>query len=161
MNPLRIIFGLILLLSVTSLKAQEVRLITIDQLEGRIARGKDTTYIINFWPTWCGPCVAELPGFEKLRLSNEGKPLKILLVSLDFKSKLEPAVKPFVRKAGLKNEVLLLNESNQQEYIDRISKDWSGAIPATLFANGGKKVRKFYEKELTFEELNTIYQSFK
>nr|WP_199158256.1 TlpA disulfide reductase family protein [Pedobacter sp. ASV2] len=133
----------------------QVKLLTIDELNHRIENGKDTTYVVNFWATWCAPCVAELPNFEKLRLANMNEPVKVLLVSLDFKSKLSKAVIPFVEANKLQSEVFLLNESNQQEYIQRINKKWSGGIPATLFVY--KKKRQFFEKEFSEEELkNTL-----
>ncbi|KQR67688.1 TlpA disulfide reductase family protein [Pedobacter sp. Leaf176] len=151
---MRIFFIICLSLITYSANAQ-VKLLTLDELDKRIARGKDTTYVINFWATWCSPCVAELPNFEKLRLANLETPVKILLVSLDFKSKLEKEVIPFVKQNNIKAEVLLLNERDQQRYIERIDKKWSGAIPATLFVN--KKIRRFYEKEFTESELkNTL-----
>lgn len=137
----------------------QVKLLTLDDLDKRIANGKDTTYVINFWATWCSPCVAELPNFEKLRLANLHKPVKVLLISLDFKSKLEKAVIPFVQKNKINAEVFLLNEPDQQQYIERIDKKWSGAIPATLFVN--KKVRRFYEKEFTEAELKSTLLSLK
>ncbi|MBC6110449.1 TlpA disulfide reductase family protein [Pedobacter fastidiosus] len=137
----------------------QVKLLTLDDLDKRIANGKDTTYVINFWATWCSPCVAELPNFEKLRLANLHKPVKVLLVSLDFKSKLEKAVIPFVQKNKINAEVFLLNEPDQQQYLERIDKKWSGAIPATLFVN--KKVRRFYEKEFTEAELKGTFLSLK
>ena len=148
---MRILLIICLSIITYSVSAQ-VKLLTLDDLDKRIANGKDTTYVINFWATWCSPCVAELPNFEKLRIENIKKPVKVLLVSLDFKSKLQKAVIPFVVKNNIKAEVFLLNEPNQQQYIERIDKKWSGAIPATLFVN--KKVRRFYEKEFTEKELN-------
>ncbi|WP_316737383.1 TlpA disulfide reductase family protein [Pedobacter aquatilis] len=149
---MRIFFIICLSLIVYSAKSQ-VKLLTLDELDKRISNGKDTTYVVNFWATWCAPCVAELPNFEKLRISNLKKPIKVLLVSLDFKSKLEKSVIPFVNKNNIKAEVFLLNEPEQQAYIGRIDKKWSGAIPATLFVN--KKVRRFYEKEFTEAELES------
>jgi len=151
---MRIFFIICLSLITYSVNAQ-VKLLTLDELDNRIANGKDTTYVVNFWATWCSPCVAELPNFEKLRVSNLKKPVKVLLVSLDFKSKLQKDVIPFVKKNRINAEVFLLNESDQQAYIERIDKKWSGAIPATLFVN--KKSRQFYEKEFTEPELkNTL-----
>ena len=129
----------------------------LDQLERRIHAGKDTTYIINFWATWCAPCIEELSNFEKLNNEYKKEKLKILLVSVDFKSQLTSAVIPFVHKKKLKNEVVFLDETDQQEYIDRIDSTWSGAIPASLFIRDNK--RKFIEKQLSYPELLHEYQT--
>ena len=148
------------LLSIIGLqgRAQTVDLLSVDQLEKRFAKGGDTTFVVNFWATWCAPCIAELPYFEKLQSSYKSEPLKVLLVSLDMKSKLLSEVRPFVKEKGLQTEVYLLNETNEQEYIDRISKRWSGAIPATLVVKNSSRFRQFYEKEFTYLELEKIYQ---
>ena len=151
---MRTFFIIILSLVSYSLKSQ-VKLLTLKDLDRRIAKGKDTTYVINFWATWCSPCVAELPNFEKLRVENLNKPVKIILISLDFKSKLQKAVIPFVQKNNINAEIFLLNELDKQIYTQRIDKKWSGAIPATLFVN--KKVRHFYEKEFTEDELRKAF----
>lgn len=148
---MRILYIICLSLITYAANAQ-VKLLKLADLDKRMANGKDTTYVINFWATWCSPCVAELPNFEKLRLVNLKKPVKVILVSLDFKSKLQKTVIPFVQQNNINAEVFLLNEPDQQQYIERIDKKWSGAIPATLFVN--KKKRQFYEKALTENELN-------
>ena len=138
--------------------SQKIYLLKIDQLENRLHTGKDTTYIINFWATWCAPCIEELPNFEKLNDQYRNEKLKILLVSVDFKSQLKSSVIPFVNKKKLKNEVFFLDESDQQEYINRIDSTWSGAIPASLFIRDNK--RKFIEKQLSYRELLHEYQTF-
>ncbi|CAD0007749.1 TlpA family protein disulfide reductase [Flavobacterium chungangense] len=139
-----------------TLYSQNVKLITIDQLNERIKTGKDSTYVVNFWATWCAPCIKELPHFEKLGAEYRSDKLVVLLISVDFKSKLSSAVEPFVKRKNLKNEVFLLNESSPQEYIDRIDPAWSGSIPATIFIKGDK--RKFVESEFTYEQLLTEYK---
>ncbi|WP_163407332.1 TlpA family protein disulfide reductase [Flavobacterium ajazii] len=136
--------------------SQNVKLINIDQLNERIKTGKDSTYVVNFWATWCAPCIKELPHFEKLGAEYKSDKLVVLLISVDFKSKLSSAVVPFVKRKNLKNEVFLLNESSPQEYIDRIDPSWSGSIPATIFIKGDK--RKFVESEFTYEQLLTEYK---
>lgn len=136
--------------------SQNVKLMNIDQLNERVKKGQDSTYVINFWATWCAPCIKELPNFEKLKAEHKSEKLAVLLVSVDFKSKLTTGVIPFVKKKQLKSEVFLLNESSPQEYIDRIDPSWSGSIPATLFIKGEK--RKFIESEFTYEQLLTEYK---
>jgi len=136
--------------------SQQVKLLNIDQLNERIKNGKDSTYVVNFWATWCAPCIKELPHFEKLKAEHKSDKLAVLLISVDFKSKLNSGVIPFVKRKNLKSEVFLLNESSPQEYIDRIDPTWSGSIPATIFIKNDK--RKFVESEFTYEQLLTEYK---
>ena len=131
----------------------------MDQVYQRIQHGKDTTYVINFWATWCAPCVEELPFFDRLAAQYKSQKLKILLISVDFKSKLNTSVVPFVKKNALKSQVFVLNEQDQQAYIDRIDPTWSGALPATLIIKN--QTRKFFEKEFTYSELVEEYQKVK
>ncbi len=152
------LIAFIFLFSSSLALGQQVELLKVDKLNERLEKGRDTTYVINFWATWCAPCITELPYFEKLQVEQRKQKLKVLLVSVDFKSQLEKRVIPFVAKRGLKNEVFLLDEHDQQEYIDKIDKSWSGAIPATLFVNGKK--RKFMEQEFTWPQLLSEYQDF-
>jgi thiol-disulfide isomerase/thioredoxin len=57
----------------------------------------DTTYVINFWATWCKPCVEEIPHFEKLYATYKNQKVKVIMVSCDFKKQLETRVIPFVQ----------------------------------------------------------------
>lgn len=139
----------------------QVKLLNLSELDARVVKGNDTTYVINFWATWCGPCVEELPSFERINKESFNKPIKVILVSLDFKSKLKSAVIPFVTKNKLNAEVYVIDEPDQQAFIEKIDKKWSGAIPATLFVNTNKKIRAFYEKEFTYEELNKTIENLK
>lgn len=142
-------------------KAQNIRLLTANQLENRLSAGKDTTFVINFWATWCVPCLKELPNFEKLQQEfSEGK-LKVILLSIDKKSKANSAVASFVRRQKLKNEVFVADEQRPQEYIKKIDKAWAGSLPATLMVNQLRNQRKFFEKEFTYSELLREYSYFK
>lgn len=151
----------LLLLFVAFVANAQVKLLTLSQLENRVAKGKDTTYVINFWATWCGPCVEELPNFEEITKKSAGKPIKVILVSMDFKSKLNSAVIPFVQKNKIKSEVYVINEPDQQAFIEKVDSKWSGAIPATLFVNTKLKIRQFYEKEFTVQELTKTIETLK
>ena len=79
--------------------------------------------------------------------------MKVVLVSLDFPDKLEPAVVPFLKKNDIKSTVVLLDDADANSWIPAISKEWSGAIPATVMISGDQQ--KFYERSFTFEELET------
>ncbi|MBK0381633.1 TlpA family protein disulfide reductase [Pedobacter sp. SD-b] len=142
---------------IAKISLAQVRLLSINQLENRIQQGKDTVYVVNFWATWCAPCVKELPNFEKLSQTYKNQPLKVILMSVDFKSKLEKAVVPFVRRNKIQSEVYVINEKSEQGYIDKVSKDWTGSLPATLIVNKLKNSRKFYEREFTYPQLEEVY----
>ena len=120
-------------------------------LEYFLNRKSDTTYVVNFWATWCVPCVKELPAFEKLGQKYKGSKVKILLVSLDMPKLAETKLLPFIKEKQLESQVVLLRDPDANSWISKINAKWSGAIPATLIYN--KKSRKFFEKSFTLEEL--------
>ncbi len=148
----------VFLFGLTNLYSQSITELTLNELEMRIAAGKDTTYIVNFWATWCRPCIAELPYFELVNDSLKEKKVKVLLVSVDFLSLKEEKLIPFVQKKGYKSELFILNEKNENEWINRVSPEWSGAIPATLILNTDKKYRRFYEQD--FHDYPSLYSIF-
>ena len=86
--------------------------------------------------------------------------MKVLLESLDYASQLDKKVKPFVTQRGLKSEVLLLNEPDPNEWIDKVDAKWSGALPFTLIFNNKTKQRTSFERELTFAELSAALKKF-
>ncbi len=143
------------------IKAQVIPIYKIDTLLKRIKSNNDTTYIVNFWATWCKPCVEELPEFEKLNAKKDsiGGKIKVLLVTLDFKDQLKKRVKPFVRSKKIQSEVVLLDEVNGNDFIDKINKSWSGAIPATLIVRNGSQI--FHEGKVTFVGLIELISKLK
>ncbi|QEC52978.1 AhpC/TSA family protein [Anseongella ginsenosidimutans] len=142
---------------VTKQGSGHVGLLSYDELEARLTTKSDTTYVVNFWATWCGPCLKELPYFDRLQKKYSSKNVKVLLVSLDFRSQLEEQVIPYVEENKLQSEVLVLDEQDQSAVINRVSPEWSGALPATLVVNAAAGSRRFYEGAFTYEELEKFY----
>ncbi|SNC62494.1 AhpC/TSA family protein [Hymenobacter gelipurpurascens] len=140
--------------------AQQVTVIKLPELQKRLSQQNDTTYVVNFWATWCAPCVKELPHFDQLTTTYAKQKVKVLLVSMDYASQLDKKVKPFVAKRGLKSEVVLLNEPDPNSWMDKVDSKWSGAIPFTILVNSAKKKRATFEQELTAAELNQHVQAF-
>tara|TARA_A100001011_G_C14295705_1_gene838323 strand:+ start:1134 stop:1505 length:372 start_codon:yes stop_codon:yes gene_type:complete len=113
------------------------------------------TYVVNFWATWCAPCIKELPYFEAL---NKNQNIDVLLVSLDFPQHKESRLLPFIIKNQLQSKVVHLDDTNENFWINAIDTTWSGAIPATIIYNNQK--RGFYERLFTQKELETLVESF-
>jgi thiol-disulfide isomerase/thioredoxin len=146
----------ILFISLNSLlcygKSQSVSAVwKLEQLMERIA-DPDTLYVLNFWAVWCKPCVEELPSFDTLSINYAAKPVKVLLVNLDFKEDLQKKVNPFLKRKGTKCECVLLDETDGNRFINGISSQWSGAIPGTLFKKGDQRI--FVERKLNYSELD-------
>lgn len=95
----------------------------------------DTLYVVNFWATWCKPCVDEMPYFIEANEQFEGKKFKMILVSLDFKSQLDSKVLPFIKSKNIQAEVVLLADTRQHAWIDKVDAQWTGSIPATVIFN--------------------------
>ncbi len=136
-----------------------------EQLKTQILQNSsDSIYILNFWATWCKPCVEELPGYVRLDSIIKARhlPVRLLLVSLDFRKDLQTRLKPFVAKHLSTSEVVLFSDSDMNTWIDSISPNWSGALPATLMIQPSKERKEFYERQFSTDELEqTVFQFLK
>lgn len=118
----------------------------------------DTLYIINFWATWCRPCVAELPYFDKLETTFADQKIKVILVSLDSKKIAASSLIPFIEKKKLKSEVWLLHQPDFDSWLPQVSPEWSGSIPATVMVKGNKYL--FFEQSFEEDQLNYQVKNF-
>lgn len=118
----------------------------------------DAVHVINFWATWCKPCVVELPYFNKLHKEYENQGVQVTLVSLDFPDQIESRLIPFINKKNIKANVVFLDDPKSNDWIPLVDKDWSGALPATLIYTKDK--RMFYEQSFEQEELVLEVEKF-
>lgn len=133
------------------------KVIKWDGLEAVITRDTDKLQVINFWATWCAPCIKELPYFEAVN-QNACDKVDVTLISLDFEDEFDKRVLPFVSKREIRSRVMLLDEIDYNSWIDKVDPSWSGAIPATLIINPSNGKRKFLEKEMNEGELNSLIE---
>ena len=148
------------MLLIGSVSAQQAKVIKLAELQELINSKNDAgVKVINFWATWCAPCVKELPLFEKV--NQENKNVKVILVSMDID--LDPdvqKVQKFIDRKKILSQVYILDEHNPDVWINKIEKEWSGALPATLLIGTNGK-RKFIERELHEGELESFIEILK
>ncbi len=147
----KIIIAALILFSSYAINAQSVKEVNYEQFKPYLNNQSDTVYVINFWATWCKPCIEELPHFMTVAQDMRHKPVKFIFVSLDFAKYKESKLIPFIKENVIDEEVLLLNDPNSNFWIKDINKEWSGAIPATIIYR--KNQRSFFEGQVSYEEL--------
>lgn len=136
--------------------AQQTETVKIDELLKMLSTRSDKVLVVNFWATWCAPCVAELPLFERLN-EERNADVDVALVSLDMI--LDPdtgKVHKFVQRKNLRSRVLLLDADNENDWIDKVDTRWSGALPATLVIDQKTGNRKFVGKPLAHGDLERL-----
>lgn len=139
---------------------QPVKVLNYDQLAPLIHRQDSVLYVINFWATWCPPCVKELPVFMNANEQwKKHSQFKMILVSLDNAHELKTKVRPFLKANHISTEVYVLDDNKRMNYwINEVYPDWSGTIPATVFVRNGKVIF-FKEEQLSAEELQQAISS--
>lgn len=146
------LFAIIFMASCSIASAQKIQAYNAEQLLARTAN-TDTIYIVNFWATWCVPCVKELPSFNIVHDFYKGKPVKVILASFDFKEQFPDKLGAWVKGKKLRPEVVWFSETNPTEYIPKIAPEWEGGLPATLLINNKTGEKKLIADEVSAEEL--------
>jgi len=150
--------GLLLFISSLAFSGQRVTVISYNELQQQAAlKNNDTLYVVNFWATWCDPCVKELPSFQAAYTRFASRKVKMIYVSLNSAKDIA-SVEKFAEQKDLKPEVLLLSANNANVWINAVDSSWSGAIPATVLYRHGKKLY-FHEGDFTQDKLNSLIQS--
>ncbi|MBK8351090.1 MAG: TlpA family protein disulfide reductase [Saprospirales bacterium] len=130
---------LCILFSTVSFAQTNVPVFDLSQYQNRVLQKNDTLYVVNFWATWCKPCVEELPLFQTATIAYKDKPVKIILVSQDAKSRVF-GVEQFIKMRKYTAECFLLSAGNPNIWIEKIEPKWSGTIPATILYKNGENV---------------------
>lgn len=156
MRIFKLLFVITCLLGSYRLSAQNVKVIKFTDLD-KLMQKDEGIYVINFWASWCRPCVAEMADFEAIANDFRQNNVKVIFISLDFKRDLE-SVKKFVLEKKINSPVYLLDEPDYDSWINKVSNEWSGSIPATLISQGSKK--EFYEQAFDYQTLTEKIKHF-
>ena len=139
----------------------KVTVVNFDKLESIIKKKDNKLYVVNFWATWCRPCVMELPEFMEVNKIYRDKPnFKMILVSLDIAKEVELVVQPFLSKNKIDTDVYLLDDNKRMnQWIPAVDKNWGGSIPATVFYRNGEKL-DFKESKMQKSELVKLISKY-
>jgi len=135
-----------------ALHAQHIPKLKMADVVNSFTTPSDSVFVINFWATFCKPCVAEIPGFIKIADKYKNQKVKLLLVSLDLPSFYPKRIATFAAKNNFTTNIAWLDETNADYFCPMIDKAWSGAIPATIIINTKSGYKKFFETEMKAEE---------
>lgn len=137
-----------------------VPIVDFDGLQAYIAEQDEEVIVVNFWATWCIPCVEELHFFEYAHRDYADKGVKVILASLDFKKAIESSLMRYIRDNDLQSDVVLLSDPRMSDWIDKVSPSWTGAIPATWVLAGDQ--RGFHEgKFAAYDDLKDLIHRYK
>jgi thiol-disulfide isomerase/thioredoxin len=136
-----------LLLTGLCARPQKIPSWKIKEVVNYFQQKNDSIYVINFWATFCVPCVAEMPYLQAITQQYQSKKVKLLLVSLDLANSYPSKIKVFAKRNHINSSLVWLNETDADYFCNVIDKNWGGSIPATLIVNTKTGYRKFYEQE--------------
>jgi thiol-disulfide isomerase/thioredoxin len=109
--------------------------------------------IINFWATFCIPCIQEIPHFQELVKKYKSAGINLVLVNLDMKSAYPTQIASFAKKRKFTSKIVFLDETNADLFCPVADSSWSGALPSTLMLYPKNGYRAFFEMPLSREKL--------
>lgn len=137
--------------------AQDVKAVKVTELAKTISDSK-TPLIVNFWATFCVPCIQEMPYFQEMATQYKSQNVSLLFVSLDLREAYPTKVNAMAKKLQLTFPVVWLNETNADYFCPKIDTTWSGGMPSSLFVNNATGYHKFFEDQLSKEKLEKEVQ---
>jgi thiol-disulfide isomerase/thioredoxin len=123
---------------------------TLNDLSGKpqaLAQWKGKALLVNFWATWCAPCVQEMPELSALANEEAGKRFNVIGVGIDSPG----AMSEFAAKHNIKYPLYVGGMGGTE--LSRGFGNPSGGLPFTVLIDANGQVKKTYLGKLKFDEL--------
>jgi len=154
-----LVFGLLVLLNNTmGTGGARPAIIPVDEasLRGIVDESRGKVVLVNFWATWCKPCIEEFPDLLKLRKEYGEEKFRLVFVTIDEPKKADREVRAFLRKMGVEFDTYIKNVKNDEAFINSVDSHWGGAIPATFIYNAQGRLVHSLVDEQTFDDLSVL-----
>ncbi len=138
------------------LNPKSVELISAEQLRQLLHHYRGRVILLNFWATWCVPCLKEFPDLSKLQEAYRDRGLTIIAVSVDEPDELETKVRPYVRDRAPSFSVYLRKETDLDGFVGVVDEGFEGILPTTYLIDRTGEVRKKLVGRKTYEEFEAI-----
>jgi len=135
-----------------------VTLIDASGLKQLVEDHRGSVLLINMWATWCVPCVDEFPNLIRFRSALADRGLVMHFVSLDRARSIDTHLRPFLRRMGVDFQTYLKKAGNDELFINVLSSEWSGALPATFIYDRSGDLKHLLVGEQTPEELQRFVE---
>ena len=127
--------GLIFIFSHNICSQVVMPLSTTKDLESLRDLKKGNVVLVNFWATWCKPCIAEFPELVKIYNEYSDKGVEIIFISVDAPEDVNTKVVPFLNDKDVDFVTYYNNFTKPEDLINFFDIKWEGAIPTTYIYN--------------------------
>jgi len=136
-----------------------VRPVDEKRLQELLQQSRGKVVLLNFWATWCEPCVEEFPDLTKIAREFRPRSVEVILVAIDEPEEIAKKVKPFLRAQGVTFQTYYKKTRDDEVFINTIDRNWRGAIPATfIYDANGVLIKKFIAAQ-SFETFTAALRS--
>lgn len=148
------LFGLLLTVGMVyaaEQKDETIPVVGAQDIKSLVQENKGKVVVVNFWATWCPPCVKEFPDIIKLYKNYQPKGVEVIAVSMNEEDELED-IEEFIQKYKPPFSIYRA-ASAEEEFYQEFDKKWFGQMPTTVIYDTSGKITHMHMNPITYPEL--------